>query len=91
MWVPGHSAEVYVPPLGRGAQGLLPGARAWVCGSGVAVGALRRYGVRYRVQGEGSHRALYLTGDDGVEVRQPCCAPFAMVYPDRVLKCHLGA
>ena len=54
MWVSGYSAEVYAPPVGRGGQGLLQTARAWLRAPGVAVGALGRYGVRCRVHGEGS-------------------------------------
>ena len=61
------------------------------CAPGVAVGALGRYGVRYRVHGEGLYRALDVAGDDGAEVRQPCRAAFAIVYPDCVLQCHFGA
>ena len=90
MWVPGYSAEVYAPPVGRGEQGLLQGPRAWVRAPGVAVGALGRYGLWYRVYGEGSHRALYVAGDERAEVRQPCCAAFAMVDPECVLPGHLG-
>ena len=48
------------------------------------------YGVRYRVHGEGPYRALDVAGDDGAEVRHPCRAAFVIVYPDRVLQCHLG-
>ena len=83
--VPGYSAEVYAPPVGRGGQRLLQGARAQLCAPGVVVGAPGRYGVRYGVYGEGSHRAPYVVGDDGAEVCQRCCAAFAMVYPERVL------
>ena len=68
VWVPGYSAEVYAPPVGRGGQGLLQGARAWVGALGVAVGALGRYGVWYRLYGEGSHGALYVAENDGAEV-----------------------
>ena len=89
--VPGYSAEVYAPPVGRGGQGLLQGARAWLRAPGVAVAALGLYGVWYRVCGDRPHRALYVAGDDGAEVRQPCCAAFAIVYPECVLPGHLGA
>ena len=68
MWVSGYSAEVCAPPVGRGGQGLLQSARAWLRAPGVAVGSLGRYGVRYRVHGEGPHRALDAAGDDGAEV-----------------------
>ena len=91
MWISGYSAEIYAPPVGRGGQGLLQSARAWLRAPGVAVGALRRYGVRYRVPGEGSHRALDVAADDGAEVRQSCRAAFAIVYPKCVLQCHFGA
>ena len=53
MWVSGYSAEVYAPPVGRGGQRFLQSARAWLRAPGVAVGALGRYGVWYRVHGEG--------------------------------------
>ena len=49
--VPGYSAEVYAPPVGGVGQGLLQGAPAWLRAPGVPVGALGRYGVRYRVYG----------------------------------------
>ena len=62
MRVPGYSAEVYAPSVGGGGQGLLQGARAWLHAPGVASGALGRYGVRYRVYGEGSHRARVVNG-----------------------------
>ena len=91
MWVSGYSAEVYAPPVGRGGQGLLQGARAWLRATGGAVGALGHYGVWYRVYGEGSYRALYVAGDDGAEVRQLCCAAFAKVYPECILQRDLGA
>ena len=91
MWVSGYSAEVYAPPVGRGGQGLLQSTRAWLRAPGVAVGALGRYGVRYRVHGEGPHRALDVVGDDGAEVSQSCGAAFAIVYPECVLQCHFGA
>ena len=90
MCISGYSAEVYAPPVGRGGQGLLQGARAWLGAPEVAVGALDRYGGWYRVFGEGFYHALYVAGDDGVEVHQPCCAAFAILYPDCVLHCHLG-
>ena len=41
--------------------------------------------------GEGPHRALDVEGDDGAEVRHPCRAAFAIVYPECVLQCHFGA
>ena len=82
MWVSGYSAEVYAPPVGRGGQGLLQSARSWLRAPGVAVAALGRYGVRYRVHGEGPHHALGVAGDDGAEVRQSCRAALAMVYPE---------
>ena len=91
MWVPGYSAEVYAPPVGRGGQGLLQSARAWLRAPGVAVGALRRYGMWYGVHGEGPYRTLDVAGDDGAEVRQPCRAVFAIVYPECVLPCHFAA
>ena len=90
MWVSGYSAEIHAPPVGRGGQGLLQGARAWLRAPGVAAGALGRYWVWYRVHGEDPYRALYVAGDDGAEIRQPCCAAFAIVYPECVLLCHLG-
>ena len=64
---------------------MLQGARAQLCAPGVAVVALGCYGVRYGVCGEGSQRLLYVVGDDGAEDCKPCCAAFAMVYPERVL------
>ena len=91
MWVSGYSAEVYTPPVGRGGQGLLQSAPAWLRAPGVAVGALGRYGMRYRVHGEGPHRALDVAGDDGAEVRPSRRPAFAMVYPECVLQCHFGA
>ena len=91
MWVPGYSAEVYAPPVGRGWQGLLQSARAWLRAPGVALGALGRYGVWYCVHGEGPYRALAEAGDDGAEVRQPCRAAFAIVYPECVLQWHFRA
>ena len=91
LWVPRYSAEVYAPPVGRGGQGLRQGARSGVRAPGVAVGALGQYGVWYRVYGEGCHCALYVAGDDGAEVRQPCYAALAMVYPECVVQGHLGA
>ena len=53
MCVSGYSAQVYAPPVGRGGQGLLQSACAWLRAPGVAVGARGRYGVRYRVQVKG--------------------------------------
>ena len=47
--VPGYSAEVYAPPVGRAGQGLLQGARGCVRAPGFSVGALGCYGVWYRV------------------------------------------
>ena len=91
LWVPGYGAEVYTPPVGRGGQGLLQSARAWLRALGVALGALGRYGVWYRIHGEGPYRALDVAGDDGAEVCQPCRAAFAIVYPECVLRCHFGA
>ena len=91
MWVSAYSAEVYAPPVGRGGQGLLQSAPAWLRAPGVAVGALDCYGVRYRVHGEGPHRALDVAGDNGAEVRQSCRATFAIVCPECVLQCHFGA
>ena len=91
MWVPGYSAHVDAPSVGRGGQGLLQGAHECLRAPGVAVSALGRYGVWYRVYGERPHRALYVAGDDGAEVRQPCCAAFAIVYPECVLPGHLVA
>ena len=55
------------------------------------MGALGRYGVWYRVHGEGRYGALDVAGDDGAEVRQPCRATFAIVNPECVLLCHFGA
>ena len=83
--IPGYSAEAYAPPVSGGRQGLLQGARAWFRAPGGAVGAVGRYGVRYRVYGEGSHRPSYVVRDDGAGVSQTCCAAFAMVYPQRVI------
>ena len=91
MWVPGYSAEVYAPPVGRGGQGVLQSARAWLRAPGVAVGALGRYQVRYCVHGEGPYRTLDVASNDGAEVRQPCHAAFARVYPECVLRCHFRA
>ena len=90
LWISGYTAEVCVPPVGRGGQGLLQGTRAWLHAPGIAVSALGRYGVWYRVYGEGPYSALYVAGDYGAEVRQRCCAAFAIVYPECVLQCHLG-
>ena len=90
MWFSGYSAEVYAPPLGRGGQRLLQGGHAWLRARGVAVGALGRYGVWNRVYGEGPYRALYVAGDGGADVRQPCCAAFTIVYPECVLQYLLG-
>ena len=90
MWVPGYSAEVYAPPVDRGGQGLLRSACAWLRAPRIAVGALGRYGVWYRVHGEGPYRALDVARHDGAEVRQPCHAAFARVYPECVLQCHFG-
>ena len=91
MWVPGYSAEVYAPPVGRGGQG---------CCRAPAHGSVHRglqwvhgavMGVRYRVHGEGPYCALDVAGDDGAEVRHPCCAVSAIVYPECVLQRHFGA
>ena len=90
MWVSGYSADVYAPAVGRGGQGLLQGAGACLRAPGVAVGALGRYGVSYRLYGGGHYCALYVAWGDGAEVRQLCCAAFAMVYPECVLQSHLG-
>ena len=49
VWVPSHSAVVYAAPVRRVGQGLLQSACARVRASGVAVGALGRDGVWYRV------------------------------------------
>ena len=83
--IPRYGAETYAPHVCGGRQGSLQGARAWFRAPGGAVGAVGRYGVRYRVYGEGSHRLSYVVRDDGAEVCQTCCAAFAMVYPERVL------
>ena len=87
MWVPGYSAEEYAPSVGGAGQRLLQGARAWVRAPGVALGAPGCYGWRHRVNGEGSHRALCVVGDDRAEVRQSCCAAFSMVYPESLWAC----
>ena len=55
------------------------------------MGALGCYGVGYRVHREGPYRALDVAGDGGAEVRHPCRAAFAIVYPECVLQCHFGA
>ena len=55
------------------------------------MGTLSRYGVWYRIHGEGPYRELDVVEDDGAEVRQPCRAAFAIVYPECVLKCHFEA
>ena len=91
MWVSGYRAEEYAPPVGRGGQGLLQSACAWQRAPRVAVGAWGCYGVRYRLHGEGPYRALDVAGDDVPEVRHPCRAAFAIVYPECVLQCHFGA
>ena len=83
LWV--YCRGIYAPPVGRGGQGLLQSARAWLRALGVAVGALGRYGVRYSVHGKGPHRGLDVAGDDGAEVRQLCRAALAIVYPECVL------
>ena len=91
LWVPGYSAEVYDPPVGRGGQGLLQSARAWLRAPGVAVGALGRHGVLYRVHGEGPYRVLDVAANDGAVVGQPCRAAFSIAYQECVLQCHHGA
>ena len=47
-------------------------------------------GTAYTVH-EGPYCALDVAGDDGAEVRHPCRAAFAIVYPECVLQCHFGA
>ena len=84
--VPRYVAEVYAPSLGGCGQELLQGTCTWGRATGVAVGALGCYAVWHRVNGEGSHRALDVMGDDGAEACQPCCVAFAMVHPDRILQ-----
>ena len=68
-WVARHSAEEYALPPGWFGQILLQGARACLCASEVAVGALRYYVVRHRIYRKGPSDALCVLRDDGGEVR----------------------
>ena len=90
VWVARYSAEVYALPVGRGGQGLLQGTRAWLPHRELQWmhSAVMGCGTAYMVKGP---TALYVAGDDGAEVRQPCCAAFAMVYPETILGRRLRA
>ena len=91
MWVPGYSVKVYAPSVGGGGQQLLQGSRTWLRATRVAVSALCCYAVRHPVNAQGSLGALFVLGDDGAEVCQPCCAAFPMLYPECVVSCHFWA